>query len=81
MRMDLTGGLTVEVIEGSQCQESSPKVWLLVSKGHMRLLTKPKGAPEPPIVREVVAAGWGGPLRSSARARGANTRPGPRQMP
>ena len=81
VRMDLTGGLTVEVIEGSQCQESSPKVWLLVSKGHMRLLTKPKGAPEPPIVREVVAAGWGGPLRSSARARGANTRPGPRQMP
>lgn len=58
VRMDLNGGLTVEVIEGCQCRTSPTQVWLLVSKGHMKLLRRPEEALDPPVVREVVAAGW-----------------------
>ena len=37
---------------------SYTQIWLLVSKGHMTLLRRPEDAVNPPVVREVVAAGW-----------------------
>ena len=59
VRMDNQGELTVEDIYGP-CHRNGKdtEVWLLVHNGHMRLLGRPKDAESPPLVREVLAAGW-----------------------
>ena len=59
VRMDQQGELTAEDITGLLHRNGKdPEVWLLVANGHMRLLGKPKGAEEPPLIRDVLAAGW-----------------------
>ena len=60
VRMTPAGELSVEVLKGlgDPGGGKSRSTWLLVHKGHMRLLS-PRGAPvSPPTVREVLAAGW-----------------------
>ena len=58
LRMDPQGLVTTEVIHNPGQRVRRRDVWLLVSKGHMRLLSRPQDCPVPKVVREVEAAGW-----------------------
>ena len=56
--MDPHGAVTIETIKIPSVEGPELQVWLLVSRGHMRLLGKPGVCDIPKIVREVEAAGW-----------------------
>jgi hypothetical protein len=68
LRVSHRGGYTGESVYGWHFDEgTSPHVWLLVHRGHMRLLVPPKGPGASPIRRapdprsgftELFAAGW-----------------------
>lgn len=58
VRMDPHGAVTIETIKIPSVEGPELQVWLLVSRGHMRLLGKPGVCDVPKIVREVEAAGW-----------------------
>lgn len=58
VRMDPHGAVTIETIKIPSAGGPELQVWLLVSRGHMRLLGKPGLCDIPKIVREVEAAGW-----------------------
>ena len=58
LRMDPQGLVTTEVIHNPGQRARRRDVWLLVSKGHMRLLSRLQDCPIPKVVREVEAAGW-----------------------
>ena len=58
VRMDPHGAVTIETIKIPSAEGPELQVWLLVSRGHMRLLGKPGVCDIPKIVREVEAAGW-----------------------
>ena len=59
VRMDPQGDLTVERITGlSYDTKKGIDVWVLVHQGHMRLPLKPADVSSPPVVRDVLAAGW-----------------------
>ena len=58
VRMDPHGTVTIETIKIPSTGGPEFYVWLLVSRGHMRLLEKPRDCEIPKIVREVEAAGW-----------------------
>ena len=58
-RMAPDGGLSTEVIRGVLSSgDSKGAIYLLVHQGHMRLMTPLALSQPPPVVREVVAAGW-----------------------
>ena len=86
VRMDPQGELTVEDICGP-CHRAGKdlEVWLLVHNGHMRLLGKPATAEAPPMVREVLAAGWEVHMEAAegpaARVRARDLRACPRCEP
>ena len=53
------GGLSTEVIRGVLSSgDSKGATYFLVHQGHMRLMTPLALSQPPPVVREVVAAGW-----------------------
>ena len=58
VRMDPHGAVTIETIKIPSAGGPELQVWLLVWRGHMRLLGKPGLCDIPKIVREVEAAGW-----------------------
>ncbi|CAK9031817.1 unnamed protein product [Durusdinium trenchii] len=59
IRMASDGDLSREVITGALSSgHGSQQIHLLVHHGHMRLLVPNKLECKPPIIREVIAAGW-----------------------
>lgn len=59
VRMATDGDLSTEVIRGVLSPgDEKHTIYLLVHQGHMRLLTPRNLAQSPPVIREVVAAGW-----------------------
>eukprot|EP00438_Fugacium_kawagutii_P010033 Skav212665 [mRNA] locus=scaffold1227:565246:577475:+ [translate_table: standard] len=59
VRMASDGDLSTEVITGAlSTGHSSQHIHLLVHQGHMRFLVPTKLTRKPPVIREVIAAGW-----------------------
>ena len=58
VRMDPHGSVTTEIIHHAGKSKTPREVWLLVHKGHMRLLNRPPSSGVPQVVRSVEAAGW-----------------------
>ena len=58
VRMDPHGSVTTEIIHHAGRNKTPREVWLLVHKGHMRLLNRPPSSEVPKVVRSVEAAGW-----------------------
>eukprot|EP00435_Cladocopium_sp_Y103_P015205 s4477_g3.t1 len=59
VRMATDGDLSTEVIVGALSSGSEhQQLHLLVHQGHMRLLVPKECTRQPPVIREVVAAGW-----------------------
>ena len=59
IRMASDGDLSTEVITGVLSSgHNSHQIHLLVHQGHMRLLVPKELERRPPIIREVISAGW-----------------------
>lgn len=59
VRVASDGNLSTEVIMGALSSgHASQQIHLLVHQGHMRLLTPKALERHPPVIREVIAAGW-----------------------
>ena len=67
VRMSTAGELIQEVIHGiHSLGRARDCIWLLVHQGHMRSLVPPTPFTEPPVIREVLAAGWECHLEAAA---------------